>query len=111
MSARVVRARGFTADRAWGATRLAVFGAAEANLHWTNAGYPWHVNEGDELFVVLDGCVDMHWRRPGEAAEVATLHAGDAWSGEAGVEHRAVPQGEARVLVIEAPYADTLVAP
>lgn len=110
MSARVIRAGQFTADRAWGSTRLAVFGEVEANLHWADAGYPWHVNEGDELFVVLDGRVDMHWRRPGEPAETVTLQAGDAWSGLAGIEHRAVPHGEARMLVIEAPVPDVLVA-
>lgn len=109
MIARIVRAREFAADCAWGSTRLAVFGGTEANLHWTDAGYPWHVNDGDELFVVLDGTVDMHWRRPGDPAETVALHAGDAWAGVAGVEHRAVPRGEARVLVIEAPHADTLV--
>lgn len=109
MSARIVRAAGFTADRAWGSIPVAAFGAVEARLHWTDAGYPWHVNDGDELFVVLAGRVDMHWRRPGEAAETATLHAGDAWSGVAGIEHRAVPRGEARVLVVETPFADTLV--
>jgi mannose-6-phosphate isomerase-like protein (cupin superfamily) len=109
MSARILRAGTYTADRAWGSTRVAAFGELEARVHWTDAGYPWHANEGDELFVVLAGTVDMHWRTPGGPEQVATLAAGDVWSGVAGIEHRAVPHGEARVLVLETPFADTLV--
>lgn len=109
MSAHVLRGGAFTADRAWGSSRVAAFGALEARVHWTDTAYPWHVNDGDELFVVLGGVVDMHWRHPGGAAQVATLAAGDVWSGVAGIEHRAVPHGEARVLVLETPFADTLI--
>ena len=109
MSARVLRGGAFTADRAWGSTVVATFGDIEASVHWTDAGYPWHANDGDELFVVLAGTVDMHWRQPGGPADVATLGPGDVWSGVAGIEHRAVPRGEARVLVMETPFADTLV--
>lgn len=106
MSATVLRGGAFTADRAWGSTRVAAFGALEARVHWTDAGYPWHVNEGDELFVVLAGRVAMHWRQPGGPEQVARLEAGDVWSGTAGIEHRAIPEGEARVLVLETPFAD-----
>ena len=109
MSARVVRGAAFTAGHAWGSTRVADFGGLAASIHWTDAAYPWHVNDGAELFGVLAGTVDMHWRRPGGDPEAATLGPGDAWSGEAGLEHRAVPPGEARVLVLEAPGFDTLV--
>ncbi|GAB2506242.1 cupin domain-containing protein [Lysobacter humi (ex Lee et al. 2017)] len=109
MSAQVLRAAAYTASRAWGSTRVAAFAGLEARVHWTDTAYPWHVNDGDELFVVLDGVVDMHWRRPGAAAQVATLGAGDVWTGAGGVEHRAIPRGEARVLVVETPFADTLV--
>lgn len=109
MSARIVRGAAFTADRAWGSTQVADFDGLAASIHWTDAAYPWHVNDGAELFVVLAGTVDMHWRRPGDDAQVATLGPGDAWSGQAGLEHRAVPHGEARVLVLEAPFGDTLV--
>jgi mannose-6-phosphate isomerase-like protein (cupin superfamily) len=109
MSATVLRGAGYTAERAWGSTVVATFGDIEASVHWTDAGYPWHANDGDELFVVLAGTVDMHWRPPGGPVQVATLEAGDLWSGKAGIEHRAVPRGQARVLVMETPLADTLV--
>lgn len=109
MSARIVRGATVTADRAWGSVPVGRFDGLDARVHWTDAGYPWHANAGAELFVVLAGRVDMHWRRPGGPAEVARLGPGDVWSGEAGVEHRAIPDGEARVLVLEAPGDDTLV--
>lgn len=109
MSARVVRGGAFTADRAWGLTPVGVFDGLEAGVHWTDTAYPWHANDGAELFVVLAGRIDMHWRSPGAEAPVATLGPGDLWTGEAGIEHRAVPQGEARVLVVEAPLADRLI--
>lgn len=109
MSATLLRGARYTADRPWGSTVVARFGDLEASVHWADAGYPWHVNDGDELFVVLDGTVEMHWRAPGGDAQTATLAAGDVWSGKAGVEHRAIPHGEARVLVLETPFGDTWV--
>ena len=31
-----IRARDFTAERAWGAERLALFGSTGVSLHWTD---------------------------------------------------------------------------
>lgn len=104
----VTRARDFRPDRAWASTTVAAFPGLTAKLHWTDQGYPWHRNDGAELFVVLDGVVDMHWRSQGQPEQVATLQPGDLWFGAAGGEHRAVPRGEARVLVVETPGGDTL---
>lgn len=28
--------------------------------------YKWHVNDGEEVFAVMDGEVDMHYRENGE---------------------------------------------
>lgn len=106
MSATIVRGAAFTADRPWGARTVAAFGGLVADLHWTDTAYPWHVNDGDELFVVLSGEVAMHWRE-GDAEHCERLGPGDIWRGAAGVAHRAVPRGEARLLVIEAPDSDT----
>lgn len=97
---KVVRSRDFTAERAWGALEVARVEAITARLHWTDKAYPWHANDGDELFVVLDGVVDMHVRRDG-VESVITLHAGDMFFGEQGMEHSARPRGEARLLVVE----------
>ena len=75
-------ARSFRADAAWGARDLVEIEGATARLHWTDQPYRWHVNDGAELFCVIDGSVDMHYRVEG-------------------AEHVAHPGGEARILVFE----------
>jgi mannose-6-phosphate isomerase-like protein (cupin superfamily) len=60
----------------------------------------WHANEGPEAFVLLSGTVDMHYREDGEE-RVARLAPTDIFLIRSGEEHRAVPVGEARILVIE----------
>lgn len=97
---RVFSAAEFRADRAWGSELLADFGETTARLHWTDQPYRWHVNTGCEVFVVLDGMVDMHLREGGES-RVIRLGPGQGVSVEAGDEHVAHPLGEARILVIE----------
>lgn len=69
-------------------------------LHWTDQPYRWHVNDGEEVFVVLDGRVEMHYRQNGKESSVL-LEVGDIFHASIGTEHRAVPVGEARILVIE----------
>ena len=90
----------FRADRAWGARDLAEVEGATVRLHWTDAAYQWHVNDGTEVFVVLDGAVDMHYRQGGEEKSVR-LEPGAIFVAEVGEEHVARPVGEARILVIE----------
>jgi mannose-6-phosphate isomerase-like protein (cupin superfamily) len=97
---RVIRSREFTASRAWGAIDIANMGGTTTRLHWTDEPYIWHVNDGEEVFAVLDGTVDMHYRENAEE-RVVTLHAGDVFFAETGCEHVAHPRGEARILVVE----------
>ncbi|MBA5778798.1 cupin [Stappia sp. F7233] len=92
--------RNFKADRAWGALDIASIEGASVRLHWTNEPYIWHVNDGAEVFLVLDGAVDMHYREGG-GERVERLGAGDICHAEPGDEHVARPIGEARILVIE----------
>jgi mannose-6-phosphate isomerase-like protein (cupin superfamily) len=99
-TARVVRGREFRAPRAWGALELAQVDGVSARLHWTDAPYHWHVNDGNEVFVVIDGLVDMHFRCDGTERFV-TLGPGDVFVAGAGCEHIAHPRGEARVVVLE----------
>ena len=96
----VTDARTFTADRAWGARDLAEIDGATVRLHWTDQPYRWHVNDGREVFVVLDGAVEMRYRQGGEERSVR-LGPADMFIAEAGDEHVAHPIGEARILVIE----------
>lgn len=93
-------ARTFTADRAWGARDLALVEGASVRLHWTDKPYQWHVNDGAEVFVVLEGEVEMKYREDG-AEKSVVLKAADMFLADVGDEHVAHPIGEARILVIE----------
>lgn len=69
-------------------------------LHWTDKPYEWHTNDGEEVFVVLDGAIDMHYRESGNE-KVQRMEVGDIFYASVGTEHVAHPVGEARVLVVE----------
>ena len=96
-----IRPTDFTGSRAWQALPIATLaGSTTVRLHWTDQPYQWHVNDGQEVFVVLDGVVDMHTRVDGQV-QVHHLQVGDIFYAEAGDAHVAHPQGAARVLVVE----------
>tara|TARA_R110000787_G_scaffold20114_2_gene59803 strand:+ start:3840 stop:4151 length:312 start_codon:yes stop_codon:yes gene_type:complete len=97
---KIIRSKDFTASQAWGALDVANMGGTTTRLHWTDQPYKWHVNDGEEVFAVLDGIVDMHYREDGEE-KVVTLATGDVFFAGIGCEHVAHPQGEARILVVE----------
>lgn len=97
---KIIEARDFKAERPWGALDIAAIEGATVRLHWTDEPYRWHVNDGAEVFVVLDGEVDMHYREGGEE-KVVRLKVGEIFYAEVGDEHFASPAGEARILVIE----------
>lgn len=97
---RIIDPSGFRAGRAWGALDVANLDGTTVRLHWTDRPYRWHRNDGAEVFVVLDGEVDMHYREGGEE-RVARLRAGHIFYAAEGDEHFASPVGEARVLVVE----------
>ncbi|HEY4273918.1 MAG TPA: hypothetical protein VGM68_00410, partial [Rhizomicrobium sp.] len=73
---------------------------ASVRLHWTDQPYIWHVNDGSEVFVVLDGAVAMHYRKDG-VEKVQHMMPGDIMFAETGDEHVAHPVGAARILVVE----------
>ena len=93
-------AKTFRTVKAWGARDIAEIDGATVRLHWTDRPYIWHVNDGREVFVVLEGVVEMHYRL-GQVEKVERLVAGDIMSVEAGDEHVAHPVGDARILVVE----------
>lgn len=97
---RVIQSKNFTAAHAWGAADIANMDGITTRLHWTDKPYKWHVNDGEEVFVVLDGTVDMHYRILG-VDHVVTLEVGDVFFADVGCEHVAHPRGEARILVVE----------
>ena len=90
----------FRADRAWGARDIAEIEGATVRLHWTDQPYKWHMNDGAEMFMVVAGEVDMHYRES-DRESVVRLQPGDIFTADVGDEHVAYPVGEARILVVE----------
>jgi mannose-6-phosphate isomerase-like protein (cupin superfamily) len=90
----------FTGTRAWQAMPVASMNGISTRLHWTDRPYKWHTNDGEEVFVVLDGAVDMHFR-DAAGEHVRRMEVGDIFFAAVGTEHVAHPVGEARVLVVE----------
>ncbi|MFM0731631.1 cupin domain-containing protein [Paraburkholderia sediminicola] len=98
---KIIRSKSFTATRPWGALDIANMRGITTRLHWTDQPYKWHVNDGEEVFAVLDGRVEMRYREGG-VEQSAILETGDVFYASVGTEHVAHPIGVARILVIEA---------
>jgi mannose-6-phosphate isomerase-like protein (cupin superfamily) len=96
----ITRSKDFTAEKAWGAINIACMQGITTRLHWTNKPYHWHTNDGEEVFVVLDGKVTMHYEQEGKQLS-KLLEVGDIFFASVDTKHYADPIGEARVLVIE----------
>ena len=93
--------KSFTAAKAWAALDIATIEGASVRLHWTDTPYHWHVNDGEEVFVVLDGEVDMHYRDGNGSDHIQPMAPGDICHAGIGDAHVAHPKGAARILVIE----------
>jgi mannose-6-phosphate isomerase-like protein (cupin superfamily) len=91
----------YTGERPWAALELLRLEDATVRLHWTDAPYVWHVNDGPEVFVVLDGAVDMAYRAVDGSEQTHRLTPGRLCVVEPGDEHVARPVGAARILVVE----------
>lgn len=70
-------------------------------LHWTDQPYRWHVNDGEVVFAVLDGQVEMRYRQDRE--EHRTLL-------DAGVTPGARAEGDTLGLVIREEASDDAAA-
>jgi mannose-6-phosphate isomerase-like protein (cupin superfamily) len=97
---KIIRSKTFTAARPWGAMDIANMRGVTTRLHWTDQPYQWHVNDGEEVFAVLDGRVEMRFREAG-VEQSTVLETGDVFYASMGTEHVAHPIGEARILVVE----------
>lgn len=49
----IIRGKEFKSERAWGAKDIANMNGITTRLHWTDQPYKWHVNDGEEVFVVF----------------------------------------------------------
>ena len=96
----IIRGKEFKSSTSWGSKQIANMGGITTKIHWTDKPYKWHINDGQEVFVVLDGEVEMFYRKS-DMVYSTTLKVGDIFYASIGTEHVAHPKGEARVLVVE----------
>ncbi|MBB1271240.1 cupin [Psychromonas sp. SR45-3] len=96
----IIRSKKFKAEHAWGAKDIANMNGITTRLHWTNQPYKWHINDSEEVFVVLNGVVEMLFKENGIEQSVV-LEVGEIFYASIGTEHVAHPRGEARILVVE----------
>lgn len=96
----IIESSTFVSDRAWGSRLLLEMPDHTVKIHWTDQPYRWHQNTGEELFVVLDGEVEMTYLEEGEE-HMRVLAAGQMALIGNGEHHVARPRGEARILVVE----------
>lgn len=97
---KIFRGSTFKAGRPWDAAEIANMDGITTRLHWTDQPYKWHVNDGEEVFAVLSGRVEMRYRDAGVESSTV-LEPGDIFFASVGTEHVAHPIGEARILVVE----------
>lgn len=97
---KIIKAKDFRGNRAWEALDIANMNGITTRLHWTDQPYHWHINDGEEVFAVLDGQVKMLYKDNAVEKSVL-LNAGDIFYAAVGTEHVAHPIGEARILVVE----------
>ncbi|WNZ55934.1 cupin [Microbulbifer sp. MKSA007] len=96
----IFRSRDFTGEKPWASKLIANMNGITIRLHWSDKPYVWHVNDGKEVFAVLDGCVEMFFKTGGRT-DSTLLKSGDIFYASEGTEHVAHPIGEARILVVE----------
>lgn len=97
---KIIRSKDFKPEKAWDALDIANMGGITTRLHWTDKPYKWHINEGEEVFVVITGQVEMFYKINGNEKSTL-LKEGDIFHATIGTEHVAHPVGEAHILVIE----------
>jgi mannose-6-phosphate isomerase-like protein (cupin superfamily) len=97
---KIIRSKEFKPPKAWDALDIANMNGITTRLHWTDKPYKWHINDGEEVFVVLEGQVNMLYKKDGKE-ESTILNTGDIFYASIGTEHVAHPIGEVRILVVE----------
>jgi len=98
---RHIRLMDFTGTRAWEALDIEAIDNATVRLHWTDQAYIWHVNDGPEVFVLLEGSLRMHFRHPDGREDSILMTPGEIVHCQTGDAHRAEPLTPCRILVVE----------
>ncbi len=97
---KITRSHTFRPDTAWDALDIASMGTVTTRLYWADQPYKWHINDGPEVFAVLDGKVEIRSRQH-DTEESVLLQTGDVMFADEGCEHMAHPHGSARILIIK----------
>ncbi|KEQ18789.1 cupin domain-containing protein [Endozoicomonas numazuensis] len=97
---KIIRGKQFRPNRSWDAMDIANMKGVTTRLHWTDTPYKWHINDGEEVFVVIDGEVEMKYKE-NNLEKSTILYPGDIFFASKGTEHVAHPSTPSRVLVIE----------
>jgi len=97
---KIIKSKEFKPNEAWDSKFISNMNGITTKLHWTDKPYKWHINDGEEVFVVLHGKVKMFYKVD-EKEKLSILNTGDIFYASVGTEHYAHPIGEARILVIE----------
>ena len=50
----IIRSKEFQGTRPWDALHVATLAGTSVRLHWTDQPYVWHINDGQEVFAVMD---------------------------------------------------------
>lgn len=86
----------------WHGFQFPGFTHATVKFRRIESSFEWHENEGQELFMVIDGDLDMHVREAGSSEErVVPMAAGDIMLLEEGDAHVARPKGSVKVMFVE----------
>jgi mannose-6-phosphate isomerase-like protein (cupin superfamily) len=97
---KIIKSKEFKPNEAWDSKLISNMNGITIKLHWTDEPYKWHINDGEEIFVVLDGKVKMFYKE-NEEEKSSILNIGDIFYASIGTKHYAHPIKEARILVIE----------
>ena len=98
MASKVTLAEKFrTFTERWAPRIVARYEGHEVRIARLEGEFEWHRHTHDELFLCLDGELDIEFR-----GRTETLHAGDLLLIEAGEEHRPnARKGEVQVLMLD----------
>lgn len=83
---KIIRSKEFKPTKAWDALDIANMNGITTRLHWIDKPYKWHINDGEEVFVVLEGQVNMLYKKDGKE-ESTILNTGDIFYASIGTEH------------------------
>lgn len=90
----------FIVDCVWGVFDIVNLNGIMVWLYWIDQLYCWYVNDGEEVFVVFDGCVEMCYCEVG-VEYVMVLEMGDVFYVMVGIEYVVYLFGVVCILVIE----------